>query len=315
MIRQMQNRRKRWRNYVASPIYDAPIPKGVQEPDISVPQPITPSVSYIDPAFTLTPDQQAVLNQIAGQETSIATLINTPPITTGILAPPVAPIIGVEPPPQMALFTEQPSTDIVPQTQYIGMEELANITNEGIIIPPDANVVIIPVNEIKNSELFDTILKEVEANPGVPVQDVISNIVNPNAEKEVIITEQEKQDLINNVAVVNMVQENPGLTVAEAQYNVSEGNMVPVTYIDPVIKPANTTPVTPQEVIKDIKENQQNKFLTTKQIEQIFDLLDKLFGYQSDKNLTKDQVIAKNEDQVYKASGIAVLGILSLLLA
>lgn len=213
-----------------------------------------------------------------------------------------------------------------PAIQYIGMEEYTNLVNEGIIIPPDANVVIVPVNEITNSELFDEIVVLKENNPAISIQDIVSIVVNPtnnpistnivnpvnNTDAPIAqaIKDEDRNELLDNVKVILMVQDNPGLTVAEAQYNVSEGNIIPVTYIDPIVQPTTK----PQEIIKDIQENQQNKpIITEKQIGQFFDLLDKLFGYESDKNLTNDQVIAKTEDQVYKAGGIATAGILGLI--
>ena len=116
----------------------------------------------------------------------------------------------------------------------------------------------------------------------------------------------------------------------------TDAPVVPITYVDPVLSPTGTikpvneagTPSTIAEKVNKVLETHlpttTTKPITTttnnispdieKKIDSFFDIIDKLLGYESDSNLTNEQIILKNEDQTYKAGGIAIAGILSLLL-
>lgn len=273
----------------------------------------TPTVKTIDPALT-SPNLDTVLKQISGYEADIAKIIQPIPVEPVVVAPSWA---TFETPTDVSQASGMvPSETVQDNTQFIGMDEYQAIIDEGITIPETANVVIVPVSETTQPEVFDAIVTAKIQNPEVSITDIVSLVINPDTNALPISTTAEVvsvevsdpvvEQIQENIKVVEMVQDNPGITVTEARYNVEQGNVVPVTYIDSSVQTTNT----PQEQIQQTVKKEIN--LPGVPFDKILDVLDEMFGYQLDKDLTQKQIIEKNEDQIYKAGTLAILGILGL---
>jgi hypothetical protein len=182
---------------------------------------------------------------------------------------------------------------LAPQTQYMDMDEFRAISGEGIIIPPGSSVVVIPVSQYDNPELYNTIVEVAEMNPGVPIADIVSSVVNSDANPVYnvmlpggplpLISDVVKTDVINNQVIVDVRHQYPDAPIAVIEKAIEEGNFIPVitAVTAPLVNKPITTPV--------------------------------LTSVTPDKLIIPD-TMAKDEDQMYLSGAAAAAGILALLL-
>jgi len=192
------------------------------------------------------------------------------------------------------------------QVQFIDIDEYTALSNEGIIIPANANVVIVPVSEVNNPDLFQEIVQQQILQPQKPIYDIVTETVAPlsytNTKDDTL-----KQEILFNQAVVDTKQEFPKLTINEAAVIVNNTKPIPVNTTNPIVTSIkneivkeNTKPATkPLTVVANIVDNLINKTTT---------------GLKS--GFIADDVkesMANDTNGLYLAGSVVVIGVLALL--
>lgn len=278
-----------------APVYVAPAP----EPLYVAPAPV-----YSAPAEEMSSEAyQAYMAEV----NAIAALQNpnvsyTPTDLT--YAQPSAPSVIENPPPQV---------------QFIGIDEFTAISNEGINIPAEANVVVVPVSEIYQPEIFQAVVEQQIAQPEKPIYDVVMEVIAPLSDTPVLKDAELKQEILFNQAVVEVKQEFPALTINEAAVIVNDTKPIPVSNTNAIVasiaNEIEKDTTTLSEVIKDpvVKPAQ------TKPLEVITNIVDKLIDKTTtgiDSGFIADDVkenMARDTNGMYIAGSVVVIGILALL--
>lgn len=112
------------------------------------------------------------------------------------------------------------NTQIIPEQtpvaaiQYIGEVEAQMIADEGLTIPESANVVVIPVDEIRQPELFNTVVEIKEQLPDIPVIDIVSVVeqaiqaqIDDNTQSNIAINIPVLQQVVGEVKAAEIIQE------------------------------------------------------------------------------------------------------------
>ncbi len=191
-----------------------------------------------------------------------------------------------------------------PQTQYMDMDEFRAISEEGIVIPPGSSVVVIPVSQYDDPVLYDTVVKAAEANPGSPIADVVSSVLNPDINPvynvilpEVpvnVISDVVKTDVLYNQHIVEIKEQYPDAPLTRIEQAIEEGNFTPVLVADPAIINEQPTAV----VSPPILPGPPNSIISGL--------------VKGTKNIPG--TMAKDEEEMYVSGAVAAAGIIVLLL-
>jgi len=290
------------------PVYMAPVPVYVApEPVYVAPEPayVAPAPVYSAPVAEEMSSEEyqaymAEVNAIAALQNPDVTYTPTDLTYTQPSAPSI-----IETP--------------LPQVQFIGIDEFTAISNEGINIPSDANVVVVPVSEIYEPEIFQIIVDQQIAQPEKPIYDVVMEVIAPLSETPILKDAELKEEILFNQAVIEVKQEFPVLTINEAAVIVNDTKPIPVSDTNAIVASINNEIEKDDSILSEIIKDPVVKPVENKPLEVITNIVDKLIDKTTttiDSGFMADDVkdrMAKDTNGMYIAGSVVVIGILALL--